>query len=219
MTRILFDLTFDVNDKLIVISTADALTFPVMSKAKPSAVLRREFGNWLQKERESHGLSQKFVADKAKLTVTQLSRIENGQSGTRRDKVILLAKVIGIDVIEALWRFAPESITRLPGELENIPFDELDKQDLREIADFINFKLFQKRQAHEGEAAVRTGEKPPAELKRNYSRKAKNKEEPEIRLEEDLRNVPSYRFKDGQLVTDSNDKEETNAGENMPPKK
>jgi transcriptional regulator with XRE-family HTH domain len=199
-------------------STGNELTFPVMSKAKPSEVLRREFGNWLQKERESRGLSQKFVADKAKLTVTQLSRIENGQSGTRRDKVILLAKVIGIDEVEALWRFAPESVSRLPEELENIPFDELDKQDLREIADFINFKLFQKRQAHEGEAAIRTEEKPP-ELKRNYSRKAKTSEEPEIRLEEDLSNVPSYRVKDGQLVPDSITKEETNARENMPSKK
>lgn len=188
-----------------------------MLKAKPSKILRRDFGGWLQKERESRGLSQKFVADKAKLTVTQLSRIENGQSGTRRDKVILLAKVIGIDEIEALWRFAPESVSRLPGELENIPFDELDKADLKEIADFINFKLFQKRQAHEGAAAIQTAEKPP-EPKRNYTGKATNKEEPEIRLEEDLQNVPSYRAKNGQLVPDSTDKEETNAGENMPSK-
>src|SRR5215213_3622820 len=180
MTKISLNLTFDVNDKLIVMSTGNVLTFPVMLTAKPSETLRRDFGNWLQKERESRGLSQKFVADKAKLTVTQLSRIENGQSGTRRDKVILLAKVIGIDQIEALWRFAPESITRLPEELENIPFDELNKQDLREIADFINFKLLQKRQAHEGEAAIQTEEKPP-EPKRNYSRKAKNKQEPEFR--------------------------------------
>ena len=52
---------------------------------------------------------------------------------------------MGIDETEALRRFSPESITRLPEELENIPFDELDKDELRWIADFINFKLSQKR--------------------------------------------------------------------------
>lgn len=122
-----------------------------MSKAKPTAVLRREFGLWLQKKRKTSGMSQRFVAAKAGLTVTQLSRIENGRSGTRRDTVILLAGIIGVDETEALGKYAPESVKRLPEELENIPFSEFNKQELKEIADFIIFKLSQNRAAQQGE--------------------------------------------------------------------
>jgi transcriptional regulator with XRE-family HTH domain len=179
----------------------NTFTFSAGSVAESSEILRYRFGSWLQKERQSRGISQKHVAGKAGFTATQLSRIENGRSGTRRDTVILLAKIIGIDEIEALRQFAPESIKQMPEELENIPFDELDKDDLKEIAGFINFKLFQKRQAHKGEIAVRAAENPQ-KLKRNYSRKAKNEEESEIRLAEDLQNVPSYRVKNGQLAPD-----------------
>jgi transcriptional regulator with XRE-family HTH domain len=116
-----------------------------MPKSKSSAVLRREFGRWLRQQRESRGVRQKFVAEKSNITVTQLSRIENGQSGTRRDTVIHLAQIIGIDEIEALRHFAPEGFASLPEELENISFSEFNKQELKEIADFINFKLSQKR--------------------------------------------------------------------------
>ncbi|MDQ3799289.1 MAG: helix-turn-helix domain-containing protein [Acidobacteriota bacterium] len=180
----------------------DTLTLPVRSKDKPGEISRREFGGWLQKARESRGLSQKFVAGKAGLSATQLCRIENGRSGTKRNKVILLAKVIGIDEIEALSRFAPETAARLPEELENIPFNQLDERDLKEIADFINFKLFQKRQALRGEAISRGAEKTP-QTKRDYSRKAENRKQPEIRPETDLHGVPSYRVEGGRLISDS----------------
>jgi transcriptional regulator with XRE-family HTH domain len=195
MSRILLNYTFDVKDKPIVMSTANRLTFPVMSRAKPSEILRQEFGSWLQKEREARGLSQKFVAEKANVTVTQLSRIENGQSGTRRDTVIMLASIIGISEVEALRKFSPESVPQLPEELENIPFYEFDKQDLQEIVAFINFKLSQKRSAQTGETI-----KPD----RNTHKKAA---EPEIRndlsREEDRRAVTPYRVKAGQLIPDT----------------
>jgi transcriptional regulator with XRE-family HTH domain len=121
-----------------------------MPNSKSSAVLQREFGRWLRQQRESRGIRQKFVAEKSSITVTQLSRIENGQSGTRRDTVIHLAQIIGIDESEALRHFAPESFTQIPEELENIPFSEFNKQELKEIADFINFKLAQKRDGQQG---------------------------------------------------------------------
>lgn len=207
MSRILLDLTFDVKDKLIVMSTANRLTFPVMSRAKPSEVLRQEFGSWLQKQREAHGLSQKFVADKANVTVTQLSRIENGQSGTKRDTVIALANIIGISEVEALRKFSPESVPQLPEELENIPFYEFDKQDLREIVAFISFKLSQKRKTQISE----TGK---TDWKTN--KRAETKEEPEIHFEtppeEDLRGVPTYRVKAGQLIPDTQVKNKARMG-------
>src|SRR5215213_577955 len=167
-----------------------------MSKAKPSAVLHREFGLWLQKKRKSRGISQKFVAAKANLTVTQLSRIENGRSGTRRDTVILLAGIIGIDETEALSKYAPESVQRLPEELENISFDEFDKEELREIAHFINFKLAQKQK----DAAVKT-EETPSEPTRKTSKKAETRtdSDPNFELlpEENWHEVPTYRVEDG----------------------
>lgn len=121
-----------------------------MSKPKSSVVLRREFGRWLRQQRQARGIAQKFVAEKSGITVTQLSRIENGRSSTRRDTVIHLARIIGINESEALRHFAPESFPQFPEELENIPFSEFNKQELREIADFINFKLSQKRTAQPG---------------------------------------------------------------------
>jgi transcriptional regulator with XRE-family HTH domain len=151
-----------------------------MSNSKSSTTLHRDFGRWLRRQRELSGISQKFVAAKSKITVTQLSRIENGHSGTRRDTVILLARIIGIDETEALRQFAPEGFARLPEELENIPFYEFDKQDLKEIAAFINFKLSQKRAVRKGETvAIET---PPPE----------NSHQPR-----------RYQVEDGRLISDA----------------
>lgn len=173
-----------------------------MSKAKPTAVLRREFGLWLQNERKSHGMSQKLVAAKSGLTVTQLSRIENGRSGTRRDTIILLASVIGIDETGALGKYAPESGLQFPGELENIPFDEFDKDDWREILDFIKFKLLRKQK----ETSVETEEKS-LEVTRKISEKAESAAESETEFEippeEKGREVPTYGVEDGQLISDA----------------
>ena len=80
-----------------------------MSEVKFSADIKEEFGRWMQAERESKGIMQKFVADKINITVTQLSRIENGKSGTERDTVILWARAVGVDENEALRRFKPEN--------------------------------------------------------------------------------------------------------------
>jgi transcriptional regulator with XRE-family HTH domain len=122
-----------------------------MSESVSSTELSRRFGRWLKEQRKARGLTQEFVAEKSDITVTQLSRIENGKSGTRRDTVIQLAQIIGIDEAKALRHFAPESFAPLPEELENISFSEFTKHELREIADFINFKLAQKRAAQQGE--------------------------------------------------------------------
>jgi transcriptional regulator with XRE-family HTH domain len=152
-----------------------------MLKSKSSAVLRREFGLWLKEQRQERGLSQKFVAGKSKLTVTQLSRIENGHSSTRRDTVIHLAQIIGISESEALRHFAPESFPQIPEELENIPFSEFNKQELREIADFIIFKLSQKRKEPTGSEPDKT----------------------KASLPEDSGEILPYRVKDGRLIFDA----------------
>lgn len=96
--------------------SSTVLTFNVMPKAKTSAEIRREFGGWFKAERESRGISQKYVAEKVGVTVTQLSRIERGLSGTRRDTVISLAEIIGVDATEALRRYEPENVRSLANE-------------------------------------------------------------------------------------------------------
>lgn len=162
-----------------------------MSKSKSSAELRREFGRWLKEQRKSRRITQESVAARAKITVTQLSRIENGRSSTRRDTVIDLARLIGIDEREALRHFTPESFAEIPKELENIPFSEFSKQELKEIADFITFKLSQKReqQAEKGEP-----------------------EKTEAALPDSSGDVQPYRVKNGRLIsdTDTEEKNDTN---------
>lgn len=52
MLRILFELTFEVNQGLSLMSSDSKSTFAVASKAKPTEILRREFGKWLKNERD-----------------------------------------------------------------------------------------------------------------------------------------------------------------------
>ncbi|HEX8370877.1 MAG TPA: helix-turn-helix transcriptional regulator [Pyrinomonadaceae bacterium] len=164
-----------------------------MSKSKSSADLRREFGHWLKEQRKVCRKTQKYVAEKSSITVTQLSRIENGHSSTRRDTVIHLARIIGITESEALRHFAPESFPQFPAELENISFSEFTKQELEEIVDFINFKLAQKRAAQQGKIN-KIIDKPP----------------------ESSGEIQPYRVEDGKLVPDT--KKEKNARTNQKPR-
>jgi transcriptional regulator with XRE-family HTH domain len=48
------------------------------------------FGAWIQHQRELAGVSQTAAAKKAGIHVVQLSRIENGHSGIKRDNLVLL---------------------------------------------------------------------------------------------------------------------------------
>lgn len=105
------NLTFDVKKIGIVMPINNLLTFDVMSDVKFSADIRKEFGRWMQNQREERGLSQKFVAGKIGITETQLSRIENGKSGTERDTVIFWAQAVGIDENDALRQYKPENGT------------------------------------------------------------------------------------------------------------
>jgi transcriptional regulator with XRE-family HTH domain len=57
----------------------------------------QQFGAWIRKMRRDAELTQKQVADRSGIHEVQLARIEKGESGTKRDTVIALAKAIGID--------------------------------------------------------------------------------------------------------------------------
>lgn len=169
-----------------------------MSKSKSSDELRVEFGHWLKQQREERGITQKFVAVKSKITTTQLSRIENGHSSTRRDTVIQIAQIIGIDEREALRHFAPESLPQVPKELEDIPFSEFDEKELREIADFITFKLSQKRRER---AAAES--QPPPKTRDKTAAESPPETRFEILPEKKSGEITGYRVKNGQLISDS----------------
>ena len=55
---------------------------------------RQAFGAWLQRERELAEVSQTQVATAADIHVVQLSRIENGHSGVKRDTLKSLIDAI-----------------------------------------------------------------------------------------------------------------------------
>jgi transcriptional regulator with XRE-family HTH domain len=52
------------------------------------------FGAWLKHQRELAEVPQVAVAKKANIHVVQLSRIENGHSGVKRDNLVLLVDAI-----------------------------------------------------------------------------------------------------------------------------
>lgn len=60
------------------------------------------FGSWLRKMRRAADLSQAEVARRAHISENQVARIEKGESGTRRETVIALARAIGINLADAL---------------------------------------------------------------------------------------------------------------------
>jgi transcriptional regulator with XRE-family HTH domain len=79
-----------------------------MAKAPPSPEKKRQlrdFGRWISRRREDEGLTQERVRAKVGISQVQLSRIENGESGTRPETVMKLARAIpNTSVAEALWR-------------------------------------------------------------------------------------------------------------------
>jgi transcriptional regulator with XRE-family HTH domain len=72
-----------------------------------------QFGAWVRKMRREADLTQKQVADQAGIHEVHVARIEKGESGTKRETVLLLAKALGVDKGEALQR-AGFSLTEYP---------------------------------------------------------------------------------------------------------
>lgn len=72
------------------------------------------FGPKARAARERAGLTQKEVGDSGIITEVHLSRIENGESGTKRSTVKKLAKLYKWDIVEALnaagWQPTPSEL-------------------------------------------------------------------------------------------------------------
>lgn len=81
-------------------ATKPFVTFDVTLDEKDKQL--KELGNWIKNHREKALLSQETAAEKAGLSRYQWMRIENGQSGTKRDTLIQIASVINADVNQTL---------------------------------------------------------------------------------------------------------------------
>jgi len=98
-------------------------------------------------------LTQEELAAAVGVNVSYISNLErdfsaNTKSGKPRageDLCAKLSKVLGVDedIIRVEYDWAPKH-SPIPPELASIGFDDLDKDDLREIADFIRFRKSQK---------------------------------------------------------------------------
>lgn len=64
----------------------------------------KRFGQWVGEQVRLTGKTQKEVAVFAGITEVQLSRIVNGNSGTKRETIPGLAEALGVDVDEAYER-------------------------------------------------------------------------------------------------------------------
>ena len=66
----------------------------------------KKLGKWVKKHREAMNYSQETAAEKVGLSRYQWIRIENGQSGTKRETIINIAKELNADVAEGLTLLA-----------------------------------------------------------------------------------------------------------------
>lgn len=80
--------------------TAFHLTLNVMSQEE-SDTNRARLGSWLKLQREKARIGKKQVAKKVGISIQQIYRIENGQSGTRRETLDAICDFIGADKYEA----------------------------------------------------------------------------------------------------------------------
>lgn len=115
----------------------DIYTF-MRAKLKNTARIekqRREFGEWLRSHRERLSFNQAEAGRRAGMSRTQWTRLENGESGTRRENIPEIAKAIKADLHETYRRagFVPPSEeVYLPACIEH--FSELPEHVQKVVA-------------------------------------------------------------------------------------
>jgi transcriptional regulator with XRE-family HTH domain len=117
-----------------------------------SVILRKEFGAYIREVRKDLRLTQAEASRLIGIHAVQLARIEYGESGTKRETVIAIAKAYKQDVSDFLNRAGysaaydssiPSGQTiELPGGAKIMGIDEdFDEDDLREIKAIMELKL------------------------------------------------------------------------------
>lgn len=72
------------------------------SRTRETDAIWHSFGKWIRENRNQARLNQTEVAKKIGVHSVHLSRIETGKTGTTREIVIALAKVLNLELREAL---------------------------------------------------------------------------------------------------------------------
>lgn len=111
-------------------------------RTRETIALWQSFGKWIKARREREGVKQIDLAESVGIHPVQLSRIENGVTGTRRGTLIKLAHALRLDMREAFNRAgydlaslqqSPNIVQRkLLDYLNDLPFDQ--QQDLLAMA-------------------------------------------------------------------------------------
>jgi transcriptional regulator with XRE-family HTH domain len=112
---------------------------------------RKEFGRWLREHREALGLNQTEAGRRAGMSRTQWTRLELGESGTRRENVPQIAKAIKSDLHETYRRagFVPPSEELyLPAVIED--FNHLPKGVQEDLA--VQIRALRQKYLHQEKA-------------------------------------------------------------------
>ncbi|PYP84009.1 MAG: hypothetical protein DMF61_21460 [Blastocatellia bacterium AA13] len=84
---------------------------------------RKRFGRWLRDHRVVLGINQTEAGRRAGISRTQWTRLEHGESGTRRENVPGIAKAIKADLLETYRRAGyapPSSDVEVPDFIERL---------------------------------------------------------------------------------------------------
>ncbi len=114
--------------------------YVTFSEVENTEKIRKSFGLWFQTEREKTGITQEALANEIGLNVKSVSRIERGESGTKRATLIQLVEGVNklshgykINIETALMKYGF-------GSENQTPLSEAEK-DLLEL--FGNLPLHQ----------------------------------------------------------------------------
>ena len=67
---------------------------------KPENYDLKKIGAIIRKHRTAHQIKQEYLARKVNLSKSEISRIENGKRSTGLGKILEIAKVVGITMID-----------------------------------------------------------------------------------------------------------------------
>lgn len=98
-------------------ATQEFVTFYATLKNKDLQL--RKLGEWVKKHRDKMDYSQETAAEKVGLSRYQWLRIENGQSGTKRETILNIAKELNADEKEGLTLLAGLDIDTTNGKPTN----------------------------------------------------------------------------------------------------
>lgn len=123
--------------KSLVMPRTKYVEFSQMENTKQN--LWKAFGKWFQIQREISGKTQEQVAKASGLHVKTISRIETGDSGSKRETVIELAKAVNANLNQALEHAGFSVSGTIPDIVLEIGFEGFTSEQNKMIAMFMSF--------------------------------------------------------------------------------